>query len=136
MKTNVIIALFLSIITMPLKIFSQQVPGNIVTYISVDENKYIGSPSLAILPNGDYVASHDFFGPNSSEWQQAVSRIFVSKDKGKKWKQVSTINGAFWSSLFVHKGSLYLLGPDRHHGTVLIRKSRDGGKTWTQPTSN
>src|SRR5690606_5268967 len=58
-----------------------------------------------------------------------------SADKGKSWKQISEINGAFWSSLFVHKGDLYLLGPDRHHGTVLIRKSTDGGESWTQPTT-
>ncbi|MCT1530173.1 sialidase family protein [Sphingobacterium daejeonense] len=135
MKTHIILALFMGLLSLPLQTICQQVPGDIVTYVSVDEGKYIGSPSLAILPNGDYVASHDFFGPKSSEWQQAVSRIFVSKDKGKKWRQVSTIHGAFWSSLFVHKGDLYLLGPDRHHGTVLIRKSTDGGKTWTQPTN-
>jgi hypothetical protein len=35
--------------------------------------------------------------------------------------------------LFVHRGCLYLLGPDRHHGNVLIRRSLDGGKTWTDP---
>ena len=112
-----------------------QVPGTVVCYQPASTEKYIGSPSLVILPNGDYVASHDFFGPQSSEWQQAVTTIYRSKDKGKSWKKISTISGAFWSSLFVHKGDLYLLGPDRHHGTVLIRKSTDGGKTWTQPTN-
>ncbi len=111
------------------------VPGTVVCYQPASTQKYIGSPSLVILPNGDYVASHDFFGPQSSEWQQAVTTIYRSKDKGKSWKKISTISGAFWNSLFVHKGDLYLLGPDRHHGTVLIRKSTDGGKTWTHPTN-
>ncbi|MGO3807331.1 MAG: sialidase family protein [Sphingobacterium sp.] len=120
---------------LPVVLFAQGVPGNVVVHEPATSRKYIGSPSLAILPNGDYVASHDFFGPESSEWQQAVTRIFISKDKGKKWKQVNTIHGAFWSSLFVHHGELYLLGPDRHHGTVMIRKSTNGGKTWTQPTN-
>ena len=63
-----------------------------------------------------------------------MSRVFRSSDQGKTWKQVSEIRGAFWSSLFVHRDALYLLGPDRHHGTVLIRRSDDGGETWTQPT--
>lgn len=114
--------------------FAQTPPGTIVAYEPASAERYIGSPSLATLPNGDYVASHDFFGPKSSEWQQATTRIYSSNDKGKTWRFLSEIQGAFWSSLFVHKGVLYLLGPDRHHGTVLIRKSTDGGKTWTSPT--
>ncbi|CAN5364953.1 sialidase family protein [soil metagenome] len=114
---------------------AQTVPGDIVCYEPSSSLKYIGSPSLVTLPNGDYVASHDFFGPKSSEWQQAVTRVYSSKNKGKTWRYLTEINGAFWSSLFVHRGELYLLGPDRHHGTVLIRKSTDGGNTWTKPTN-
>ncbi len=114
---------------------AQGVPGDIVCYEPSSSQRYIGSPSLVTLPNGDYVASHDFFGPKSSEWQQATSRIYTSNNKGKTWRYLTEIHGAFWSSLFVHRGDLYLLGPDRHHGTVLIRKSTDGGKTWTEPTS-
>ena len=41
--------------------------------------------------------------------------------------------GAFWSSLFVHDGQLYLLGTPRHDGPIVIRRSGDGGKTWTEP---
>jgi len=110
------------------------IPGTVIAYQEASTKQYIGSPSLAVLSNGDYVASHDFFGPESSEFVQAVSRIYRSSDKGNTWKLVSEIRGAFWSSLFVHRGSLYFLGPDRHHGTVLIRRSDDGGSTWTQPT--
>ncbi|MBZ4191942.1 sialidase family protein [Niabella beijingensis] len=112
----------------------KNVPGTVVAHLPASGGQYIGSPSLAVLPNGDYIASHDLFGPNSSEFVQAVTRIFRSSDKGRTWKQVSEVTGAFWSSLFVHRGALYLLGPDRHHGTVLIRRSEDGGSTWTQPT--
>lgn len=114
--------------------FAQTPPGTIVAYEPASAERYIGSPSLATLPNGDYVASHDFFGPKSSEWQQATTRTYSSNDKGRTWRFLSEIQGAFWSSLFVQRGELYLLGPDRHHGTVLIRKSTDGGKTWTSPT--
>lgn len=114
---------------------AQSIPGHVVSYEPGSSRRYIGSPSLVTLPNGDYVASHDFFGPRSSEWQQAVSRIYSSNDKGKTWRFLTEIRGAFWSSLFVHRGDLYFLGPDRHHGTVLIRKSTDGGLTWTEPTN-
>lgn len=110
-------------------------PGSIVAHIPAETKTYIGSPSLVVLPDGSYLASHDFFGPNSSEFVQATTRVFRSKDKGKSWRKVSEISGAFWSSLFVHRDTLYLLGPDRHHGTVLIRRSVNNGKTWTTPTT-
>lgn len=132
---NLSLLLLLCTVTYSMAQKFAHVPGTVVCYQPASTQKYIGSPSLAILPNGDYVASHDFFGPQSSEWQQAVTTIYRSGNKGKSWKKISTVNGAFWSSLFVHKGDLYLLGPDRHHGTVLIRKSTNGGKTWTQPTN-
>jgi hypothetical protein len=127
--TYVILLMFQPVIA------QDKVPGSVVSYQPAETKKYIGSPSLAILPNGDFVASHDVFGPESSEWSQAETKIFRSKNKGKTWKQVSTIQGAFWSSLFVHRGVLFLLGPDRHHGTVLIRKSENGGKSWSKPTN-
>lgn len=134
-KINLLLMFLLALMNHSIAQKFAHVPGTVVCYQPASTQKYIGSPSLVILPNGDYVASHDLFGPQSSEWQQAVTTIYRSKDKGKSWKKISTISGAFWSSLFVHKGDLYLLGPDRHHGTVLIRRSKDGGKTWTQPTN-
>ncbi|WP_339926315.1 sialidase family protein [uncultured Cyclobacterium sp.] len=111
-----------------------KVPGTVVAYSPASSGKYIGSPSLAILPNGDYVASHDFFGPESNEHVRATSKIFTSSNKGKSWEEIAEIDGAFWSKLFVNQGELYLIGFDRHHGNTLIRHSDDGGKTWTEPT--
>lgn len=111
-----------------------KVPGIVVTHQAAASGKYIGSPSLAILPNGDFVVSHDFFGPKSTEHTSAVSRIFLSVNKGKTWKQISEIDGQFWSKLFVHQNKLFLMGTNRHHGNTIIRKSEDGGKTWTSPT--
>jgi hypothetical protein len=114
---------------------SDLVPGVVIDQSPASSGLYIGSPSLAVLTNGDYVASHDFFGPQSSEFKRARSAVFSSKDRGQSWRKVSEIEGAFWSSLFVHRGALYLLGPDRHHGNILIRRSTDGGQTWTSPTN-
>jgi hypothetical protein len=111
------------------------VPGVVIDYRPAASDIYIGSPSLAVLPNGDYVASHDEFGPKSTEHSRAVSHIFHSHDRGASWKKISTIDGAFWSTLFTHRGALYLLGPDKHHGNVLIRRSTDGGVAWTSPTN-
>jgi|GEM_PF-303384 len=108
-------------------------PGVIISHIPGNSGKYIGSPSICILPNGDYVASHDEFGPKSSEFQSAVTHIFSSSDKGASWNEVSVIRGLFWSNLFVHNNVLYDIGTNKHHGNVVIRKSTDGGKTWTNP---
>lgn len=111
----------------------EDVPGVVITHQPPSTGLYIGSPSIAVLPNGDYVASHDFFGPESSEHRIGVSRVYTSRDRGVTWTRISEIRGAFWSSLFVHRGDLYLMGPDRHHGAVLVRRSEDGGRTWTEP---
>jgi hypothetical protein len=111
-----------------------QVPGTVVAYSPASSGLYIGSPSVCILPNGEYLASHDLFGPKSNEFERPVSRIYHSGDKGKSWKQVSEINGQFWSKLFVHRGKLYFMGTSKHHGNTIIRQSTDGGVTWTNPS--
>lgn len=113
-----------------------EVPGVVIDHIPASTGVYIGSPSIAILPNGDYVASHDHFGPKTTEHTRALTAVFRSADRGRSWRRISEVQGAFWSSLFVHRGALYLLGPDRHHGNVFIRRSTDGGQTWTSPTGS
>jgi hypothetical protein len=142
LKTNIIpiallLTLFISLISE--KGYAQQpdfsqVPGVVVAYSPASSGKYIGSPSICILPNGDYVASHDFFGPESNEHVKATSRVYTSADQGKSWRQISEVDGQFWSKLFAHQEALYFLGTDKHHGNMIIRRSTDGGKTWTEPT--
>ncbi|MHB1305725.1 MAG: sialidase family protein [Limisphaerales bacterium] len=110
-------------------------PGVVIDHRPASSGIFIGSPSLAVLPDGRYVASHDEFGPGSTEHTRAISHVFRSADRGASWRRISTIDGAFWSTLFVHRDALYLLGPDKHHGNVLIRRSLDGGVSWTSPTN-
>jgi hypothetical protein len=110
-----------------------QVPGVVINHSPARSGCYIGSPSLAILPNGDYVASHDFFGPQAEHTTAATTLVFGSQDGGDTWQQASTLTPAFWGKLFVHRHQLYLLGTSHEYGDILIRRSEDGGRTWSVP---
>jgi hypothetical protein len=120
-------------VTHPVMSFSAQGPGVIVSHSPASSGRYIGSPSLAILPNGNYVASHDFFGPKANHRQEATTQIFVSVDKGQTWVQTASLKPCFWGKLFVHGDKLHLLGTSHEYGDLLIRRSVDGGRTWTAP---
>src|SRR5512137_665656 len=112
---------------------NSQVPGLVIDHSPASSGRYIGSPSIAIRPNGDYVASHDFFGPAAGHTTNAASVVFLSTDRGVTWRKIADITPLFWGKLFVHRDALYILGTRREYGDVLIRRSRDGGKTWTEP---
>jgi hypothetical protein len=107
-----------------------RVPGVVIAHSPASSQIYIGSPSLAILTNGEYVASHDLFGPATAEDH---TRVFGSADRGQTWTKLAELDGQWWSTLFVHQGALYLIGTTRHDGLVVIRRSTDGGTTWTIP---
>lgn len=111
-------------------IYAAQIPGVVIDYSPPASGQFIGSPSIAVLPNGHYVASHDYFGAGPQLYH---TRIFLSPDKGKTWHPGCELGGQFWSSLFVHKKILYLLGTNRENGSVIIRRSDDHGRTWTSP---
>jgi hypothetical protein len=106
------------------------VPGVVIDHSPAESGRYIGSPSIAVLPNGSYVASHDYFGPATNENRTA---IFRSDDAGKTWRRLTEFDGQFWSSLFVHKAALYIMGTGGQYGGAVIRRSTDGGITWTTP---
>src|SRR5690348_1872056 len=112
--TTLTIRLAKSLLIVPLiiaacRLTAGEVPGTVIDHSPASSGIYIGSPSLAILPNGVYVASHDEFGPSSTEFTRGVTRVFGSNDRGQSWRPLATVQGAFWSTLFVHGGVLYLL---------------------------
>lgn len=111
------------------------VPGVVITHSPANSGVYFGSPGIAVLENGVYLAKCDEFGPNTSEHERAVSHVFQSTDRGKTWRHLAKIDGLFWASIFVHRGAVYLFGTNRHHGDTVILRSQDGGKNWSKPSS-
>lgn len=109
------------------------VPGVVIDHSPASAGLYIGSPSLVLLTNGDYLASHDFFGPNSKEFECPRTVVFRSSNAGISWEQVAQIQPLFWANLFVHRGAVYILGTDKHHGRIVLRRSLDNGGSWTEP---
>lgn len=109
-------------------------PGVVIDHISKQTETYIGSPSIAILPNGDYVSSHDLFGPKSNQSTSGETEVFRSRDRGRTWTKVAVLHDQFWSNLFVLHRKLYLMGSSHEYGRVVIRQSVDGGATWTAPS--
>ena len=112
---------------------AEQLPGVVINHIPAHLNRFIGSPSICIMPNGDYIASHDEFGPTSTEFKSGITRIYTSHDQGATWHRIAQIDGQFWSSLFIVDETLYILGTNKHHGNIVLRESKDGGHTWSIP---
>ena len=108
-------------------------PGIVIDHASAATGTYIGSPSIVILPGGDYLASNDFFGPKSGQSVSATTRVFRSDDRGRSWRRTAELKDQFWSNLFLHRGNVYLMGTTCEYGRIVIRRSTDGGLTWSNP---
>ncbi len=97
---------------------------------------YLGSPSIVRLPDGALLGSHDHFGtgcPLNMENEEHLTAVYRSEDDGLTWRNVTYVSGQYWSSLFVHEGAVYILGTTAQYGGICIRRSDDGGYTWTNP---
>lgn len=106
-------------------------PGVVVNHIKKETRIYLGSPGICILPNGDYLISHDESGPGTVGYPN-VTRVFKSSDKGQTWTRISSLtDGQTWSNIFEHQGALYIMGTKGPLINVQIRKSIDNGVTWT-----
>ncbi len=95
---------------------------------------YTASPSIVVLPGGAYLITCNDFGHGSSADTSGVSPIYRSDDKGKSWQLINTLSDMKRGSLWVHPdGGIYLFGYRAAPGDILIRRSLDGGYTWTEP---
>ena len=112
---------------------------NQLRYQDARTKTYLGCPSIVRLPNGDLLGSHDYFGPGApgtANGQSNLTSIYRSGDDGETWQNVTHVSGAVWANLFVHRGDLYLFGASHEFGNIVIRKSDDGGYTWTRPADS
>ena len=114
-----------------------KVPGVIVNYLHPDDDYYtfsgrcLCSPEIVKLPDGTLVASMDVF---KALFPQNLTLLFSSDDMGKSWKYLSELCPCFWGSMFVVGNELYMMGCSTEYGDLLVGKSSDGGKTWSNPT--
>jgi len=107
-----------------------RVPGVVIDHSPKHTASYVGCPSIAVLPDGRYVASHSFFGRGIG---RGNTFVFQSDDGGKTWRRLAEIERQHFSCLFVHRGALYIMGTGGNRAQVLIRRSDDWGRTWTLP---
>ncbi len=110
--------------------------GTVVNYLHPEDEayrfsgRYLCSPSLVRHPDGFLLASMDLYAP---EHPQNLTLIFRSDDEGKSWHYVSELFPCFWGKMFIQEGELYMLSCSTEYGDVLIGKSSDGGKSFTEP---
>lgn len=106
-------------------------PGVVIHNSPAVTHRYVGSPSIVIMPDGTYIASHDYFGNRISE-----TFVYRSADRGRSWTRIAELKSLTWASLFNRGKELYLIGVSPKctmgYGDFVIRKSLDQGRTWTE----
>ena len=119
------------------KTINTEVPGTIIHHSAARTGKYVGCPSIVVLPSGEYIASHSHFGPGSTNTD---SFLYSSQDLGETWQPIAELHGQIWSNLYLHNGELFTMGTDhcdlgenRLNGKIVIRRSVDNGRSWSDP---
>lgn len=105
-----------------------------VKYQPERSQTYLGSPCVARLPDGALVVTHDYYGkgcPRNHQADESLTSVYRSEDDGETWVNITHIMNCYWNHLFVLGDSLYLMGCSQQYGSIIIRRSVDGGFTWT-----
>ena len=107
-------------------------PGVVIHNAPAISHEYIGSPSIVIMPDGTYIASHDYFGKKLSD-----TYIYRSGDRGGSWTPIAKLESLTWATLFNRGKELYLIGispkATMGYGDFVVRRSLDYGRSWTEP---
>lgn len=121
------------------------VPGSVVYWRSSPSNRFFGSnriyttsPSIVVLSNGDYLISFNLFGGSLSPSAEdsGTTLLFRSTDRGATWAELpsSPMMDMKRGSLFVQGDDVFIYGYRAAPGEVIIRRSSNGGETWTPAT--
>lgn len=111
-----------------------------VIFRNADQEQYVEGCGLERLPDGTLVAVVPVVP--RSQWsaarrvQQSRIHILTSADAGATWRPASQLN--FYSAVpWLHDGKLYLFankgGTKYRNKDLVLLRSDDGGKTWTDP---
>ena len=93
---------------------------------------YLDGPSIIRLIDGTMLSTHDYFGPGcpkNHENEEHLTSVYRSTDDGATWSNLTHIANAYWRTLFTHQGDVYLIGTSQQYGSIVIRRSSDGGYT-------
>ena len=116
-------------------------PGVVMAYSAPKSGRYLGSPMLVRCADGSLLASHDWYGPGSSEGKVGQTFLLRSRDEGKSWQPLGEIRaltrpgpddeGVFWNALFRRGDEIFSMGAASGRGPLVIRRSADQGASWT-----
>lgn len=86
--------------------------------------------TIAMLPDGSYLAACTSTGEGTV--------MYRSQDKGRNWERFGNYSSSEnlignYHNLFVHRGSVYLMGVGPGREGLRISRSDDGGRTWSVP---
>lgn len=110
----------------------------VINYLHPEDNlydfsgKYLCSPSVARVKSGRLIAGMDLHAHHTA---QNLTLHFYSDDDGKSWRYMQDIYPFFWSTLFVHRDVLYMLGLTTEYGNLQISCSKDEGQNWSAPVT-
>lgn len=114
---------------------SSKVQVVVINHRPANSGVCLGSPSIVIMPKGENVVSPVFTSIEEGDKGNIIHRtaVFKSSNRGSTWDHQVKLDKQRWSTLFYHQDALYLRSVDTAFGNITIRKSLDGGKTWTSP---
>ncbi len=117
------------------KVVAAPVVGNPINYLHPQDECYafsgraLCSPSIMKTKSGTLLVSMDVY---ANVRGQNLTKIFASYDEGKTWNYLTDLFPCFWGKLFEYNASLYMLAFTTEYGNLIIGKSDDEGKTWSE----
>lgn len=94
-------------------------------------------PGLAVLPSGRLFAAYPHLShlrvlPRPVDYRRPSLNLFTSDDRGASWRASGSMDLLVTGTPFVHDGALHLLGHREDRRDVVIARSPDEGRSWSQ----